>query len=519
MPDFFAFIQARTNSTRLNSKVLKKIGNKEILLHIHERISKVIPFQRIIFLIPEGDEKLKSFFIENNLNYFEGSETDVLDRFIRAAKKYNAEYILRLTGDNPFIDIEYIEALVDFYHYADIDIASFKNLPLGMGVEAFKFSSIQKIPALGLKEEYKEHVSLHLKQNPEFEFYKLDPFFNQDVADICSKIRVSVDEENDFEVCEKIYSKLSTKNPLFGINEIVELYKKEPELFQINQAVKQLTFTVQSQNSEKKIFLYYADPKKDGRGHYERCKSISILLQKFKYSVYMNFELDKVEGFDFYLIDARDKPIPEKLLNQKLILLDNFSKDRYFFPSFDTLPHMLNDFEDIIHTIILPYQIKNYKNISNAKKIFCYAGSIGFRETYILDRFLEKHFSFNYEILRVGGFKRKEKHTLVKNTPYLNKAEFLKSLAECEIFVSYFGQSVLEASYFGKKILLYSISDYHEELAYHFVQNTNAMYAGNLQRNSLNEVANFEKYIRPIDFTIPIDGLEKLVAKIQDLMS
>ena len=135
MPKFFAFIQARSSSSRLPGKVLKPISNKPILSHIIDRLKKVLPLERIILLIPSGDADIIKYAKDNSILYFEGSEEDVRDRFIKASEKFNAENIIRLTADNPFIDIEYLELLLETFVNPEIEIASFAGLPIGMGVE------------------------------------------------------------------------------------------------------------------------------------------------------------------------------------------------------------------------------------------------------------------------------------------------------------------------------------------------------------------------------------------------
>ena len=70
MYNFFAFIQARTTSSRLPGKVLKSIGDKPILSHIIDRLCKVIERKQIVLLIPKGDVKLIEYAKNNSLEFF-----------------------------------------------------------------------------------------------------------------------------------------------------------------------------------------------------------------------------------------------------------------------------------------------------------------------------------------------------------------------------------------------------------------------------------------------------------------
>ena len=42
----------------------------------------------------------------NNIDFYCGSENDVLDRYYETAKKFKSKNILRVTSDDPFKDFE-----------------------------------------------------------------------------------------------------------------------------------------------------------------------------------------------------------------------------------------------------------------------------------------------------------------------------------------------------------------------------------------------------------------------------
>ena len=53
-----------------------------------------------------------------------------------------------------------------------------------------------------------------------------------------SRLRLTVDTEQDFELAEKIYEKLSPEGQMFYLDGILSLFEKEPELMDINKGVK-----------------------------------------------------------------------------------------------------------------------------------------------------------------------------------------------------------------------------------------------------------------------------------------
>ena len=86
-----AIIQARFNSTRLRGKVLKKINGITILEILIKRLKKVKNLDDVIVACSNNidDVKIISLCKKLRINYFVGSEKNVLKRYLEAAKYYN----------------------------------------------------------------------------------------------------------------------------------------------------------------------------------------------------------------------------------------------------------------------------------------------------------------------------------------------------------------------------------------------------------------------------------------------
>ena len=134
------FIQARLTSTRLPKKVLIKFNNYNSLEIIHKRIKKNRYIDRIIFLIPNNysNDELKKNLIKNKFLYFEGSELNVLDRYYKAALKYNSKNILRVTADCLFTSNKLINDISNEFFQKGYDFLSMIEL-LGQRRELSNF--------------------------------------------------------------------------------------------------------------------------------------------------------------------------------------------------------------------------------------------------------------------------------------------------------------------------------------------------------------------------------------------
>ena len=121
-----ALVQARLASTRLPSKVLKKINDRYIIEILLSRLSQSKKVNEIFVLTTENHEDKKLIDVVKKLGfrYFCGSEDDVLNRYYEASKKFNIESIVRITGDCPLIDPAIVDNIIDLYFEKNVDYAS-----------------------------------------------------------------------------------------------------------------------------------------------------------------------------------------------------------------------------------------------------------------------------------------------------------------------------------------------------------------------------------------------------------
>lgn len=205
-------IQARMGSNRLPGKVLLPVGNRNILEHILERIS--ILKNEIVTVIAtskvQNSNPIEEFCDEHSVECFRGSETNVLERYYKVAVKYNFSNIVRLTGDNPFYDVEELDALIDEHidkrnDYTD----SYSVLPIGVGAEIFSFHALKKVYEKSSLPHHFEHVDEYLLENKsDFKTSVLQPKVDKCFPDV----RLTVDTKEDYMCACYIANHSSTRN-------------------------------------------------------------------------------------------------------------------------------------------------------------------------------------------------------------------------------------------------------------------------------------------------------------------
>ena len=238
-PNVLCMIQARMGGQRLPGKVLKKINGVPVISFIIKRVSKAKIISKVIVVTSKNkkDDILAEYLKEQDIEFFRGSENNVLERFYEAAKKYNADYIIRLTGDNPFVDPNIINKIVSEilgknYEYVSNDLE--RTYPLGFDVEVFTFSTLEKIIQLSSKPEEQEHVTLFIRNNPKL-------FLTKNIlAPIDLRHpdwRLTVDEAEDLELIQKIM-KISS-DEFVSFEEIMNILGNNQDLISVNSHVEQ----------------------------------------------------------------------------------------------------------------------------------------------------------------------------------------------------------------------------------------------------------------------------------------
>ena len=238
-----AIVQARIGSSRLPGKILMDLAGKPMLHHVVDRLSysKLINKTVIATTVLPEDDRTEEYCTANNFNCFRGSSSDVLSRYYEAAVKFGADIIIRITSDCPVIDPIIIDRMLSSFlgsrKEERLDYMSNvieRTFPRGLDAEIFTFPALEKTNREASEDFEREHVTPFIYRHPEL--FKLRNFSNQ--PDL-SRHRWTVDTEEDLRLIKEIYKELYRPGKLFVSDDILRLFERRPELFSINQKVRQ----------------------------------------------------------------------------------------------------------------------------------------------------------------------------------------------------------------------------------------------------------------------------------------
>lgn len=228
-------------STRLPGKVMKEVLGKPLLQIQLERLKHVRNVDEIIVAttINDTDRPIVELCKSLSIPIFRGSEEDVLERYYQAAVAYEVDIVIRITSDCPVIDPRVVEQVIDFYlsRQGSVDYVSntlVRTFPRGMDTEVLSRQVLEQAYRSATKASEREHVTLYIYSHSEL--YRIGNYpYYQDA----SHHRWTVDTIEDFELIKRIIEHLYPADPLFSLEDILELLKRYPEWMLINQQVKQ----------------------------------------------------------------------------------------------------------------------------------------------------------------------------------------------------------------------------------------------------------------------------------------
>lgn len=230
-----AIVQARMGSTRLPNKVMKLIGGVPMIELLLARLSKSKKIHQIM-LATSTDER-NNPLVEHvqKLGYtcVRGSEIDVLDRYLVAARQAKADVVIRITGDCPLIDSNLVDSAIEQFKSAGVDYLSNvtpATYPDGLDTEVFTLQALERAGRDSQDPFDREHVTPYLRKPG---LYKTGAMqHSQDL----SGLRWTVDEPADFEVVSQVFAHFAP-NIHFSWTDVLVLQRNQPALFDVNHNI------------------------------------------------------------------------------------------------------------------------------------------------------------------------------------------------------------------------------------------------------------------------------------------
>ena len=168
-----AVVQARMGSTRLPNKVMMKIISVPMIELLLSRLSRSEEIDEIVLATSTDPRNIPLVKHVESMGYrcIQGSEDNVLERFVSAAKACSATYVVRITGDCPLVDPELLDECVRACLSEKVDYCSNTDpatYPDGLDIEVVSTRALEKALQETKDAFDLEHVTPYIRKSGNF---------------------------------------------------------------------------------------------------------------------------------------------------------------------------------------------------------------------------------------------------------------------------------------------------------------------------------------------------------------
>jgi len=243
-----AVIQARMGSTRLPGKVLKPVAGQPLLWHIVHRLkaSHLIEEIAVATTTNPRDDAIVEFGSKHGITVVRGPEDDVLSRFARAAEVLDADIIVRVSSDAPFIDAGFIDHLIAsmIEQGGDYVLLEEGAITAHEGVDPMTRRALDKLMMDASDDPVaREHVTGYFKLHPDFV-----PIARATAVPSLAKNggRLTIDTPDDLAFAEAVHARLQAKAGEASLDDLLLLLEREPSIRALNGHVRQKQLVAKS---------------------------------------------------------------------------------------------------------------------------------------------------------------------------------------------------------------------------------------------------------------------------------
>lgn len=237
-------IAGRLKSKRLKEKALLKLGE---ITTVEKCIKNACTFDNVNSVILatstlESDDALKDYTYNDAVIFHRGDPEDVIDRYLQIIRQLRIDVVVRVTADNPFVDNEILQILLDSHFKSGADYTTAKEAAIGTNLEIINTAALEKVKSFFPDAAYSEYMTWYFANNAEY--FKLN--YVELPSAMVRPYRLTLDFDEDLEMFQKIDKSLSEKNPEYILKDVFEFLDANPDINSINAHIQAKYKTDQS---------------------------------------------------------------------------------------------------------------------------------------------------------------------------------------------------------------------------------------------------------------------------------
>lgn len=211
-------------SQRLPGKSLLPLAGKPMLWRIIERVKRCETLDEVILattMKPE-DHILCQIAEELGIGWYSGSENDLVSRIYACAKITEADVIVRICSDNPFIEPSEVDRIVNYsIANADVDKLFTNTQPInnngypdGIGAEVYTINQLEFMTCDLESPEHREHPHKFFYEN------NLVETCHCPIEHSFPDVKIDVNTQSDYDFAKMVFDGFGHNN--FAYKDYVE---------------------------------------------------------------------------------------------------------------------------------------------------------------------------------------------------------------------------------------------------------------------------------------------------------
>lgn len=159
-------IQARLGSTRLPGKVFFNLGENRVIEWVVDRCRTADAPEAVVLTIGDCSENgaLAEWCERTGVRYHQGPENNLLKRHRKLAHEHNADPVVRITGDCPFVSPAEIDRLIREHAKNDARYTTnvVDKMPIGTAVDVIDRDALDE-----LADRNETHPVMPMRKSPD----------------------------------------------------------------------------------------------------------------------------------------------------------------------------------------------------------------------------------------------------------------------------------------------------------------------------------------------------------------
>lgn len=227
-------------STRLPGKVLKPVLDRPLLLYLVDRLSAQTEVGVLVATTTNStDDPIVELCQNHQIEFFRGSEYNVLQRYYLAAQQVKADPVIRVTSDCPLLDVSVVLDCLELYgqsqQYDFVSNCEQRTYPRGYDVELFPFRMLKQAYEKATEPHDQEHVTPYIMRNTDASRHAHLVLKGKNL----SSYRLTVDTPEDFELVRRVLEMVYPKNSEFTLSDVMKILFEHPDWKEINRHIEQ----------------------------------------------------------------------------------------------------------------------------------------------------------------------------------------------------------------------------------------------------------------------------------------